>query len=220
MRILLAEDERSISDGISQAFRQEGYIIDCVYDGASALQAIELETFDLVILDLGLPRVDGLEVLKSIRQNKNPVSVLVLTARDSIEDKVRGLDLGADDYLAKPFDLKELSARVRSLVRRKQDVASHLMTCGDLELNSDACVVKRSGELVSTTRKEFLILSELLLNQGRVLSKDQLVQLTYGWGDALDSNAIEVHIHNLRKKLGKTLIKTVRGIGYIIESQS
>ena len=217
MRILLIEDDLLLGDGLHAGLSHEGYTVDWIKDGAAADQALKQDEFDLVILDLGLPKLSGLEVLQKFRKNGGKTPVLILTAQDSIECKVKGLNTGADDYLTKPFDLDELSARLRALQRRKVDRASSLITHGPLTLNPDTHSVTLENENLHLSRREFALLQKLLDTTGVVISKESLAQTLYGWGEDIDSNALEVHIHNLRKKLGNDFIKTVRGVGYIVE---
>ncbi len=219
MRVLLVEDDELLGDGVRVGLKQFGYVVDWVKDGQSALQAILSETFDTIVLDLELPRRSGLEVLKSARSRNITTPVLILTARELVEDRVKGLDAGADDYLVKPFDLGELSARIRALQRRTAARAELIITYGDLSLDPAARTAFLKGEPVILSRREFALLHKLLENIGRVLSREQLTQTLYGWGDEIDSNALEVHIHNLRKKFGHQVIRTIRGVGYVIEKE-
>lgn len=217
MRILLAEDDPLLGDGLLKGLAHEGYVVDWVKDGLAASHALKVEKFDLVVLDLGLPKRPGLEVLREFRAAGSTVPVLILTARETIEDRVKGLDSGADDYLTKPFDLDELSARLRALQRRFSVRATLAIFYGSIELDPAAHSVKQNGEVISLPRREFTLLQKLLENPGRVLSRDLLTQTLYGWGEEVDSNALEVHIHNLRKKFSGDFIKTIRGIGYMAE---
>lgn len=217
MRILLVEDDPLLGDGVRAGVAQEGYAVDWVQDGKSALAALEAERYDLVLLDLGLPRMSGLDVLAALRSRGNGVPVLILTARDRVADRVAGLDAGADDYLVKPFDLDELAARVRALARRQAGRAEPVIRHGDIVLDPAAHSVTLDGTPVELSPREFGVLRELLQNAGTVLSKARLEQSLYGWDQELGSNAVEVHIHHLRRKLGTHLIKTLRGIGYTVE---
>ena len=217
LRILLVEDESALGEGIRVALKPEGYTVDWVQDGASALHALSHEAFDLAILDLGLPRRDGLEVLSRLRAGANPVPVLVLTARDATEDRIAGLDAGADDYLVKPFDVNELKARLRALLRRSFQRPQPILSHGEIRLDPVKHQVSYRGQAVPLQRKEFLLLHELLAQPGRVLTRDKLQQSLYGWGDEAESNTLEVHIHHLRKKLYPELIRTVRGVGYLVD---
>jgi two-component system, OmpR family, response regulator QseB len=217
MRILLVEDEELIGSGICAALKHYGYAVDWLRDGATALHALKVEKFDVIILDLGLPKKDGLEVLSEARRSGIKTPVLVLTARDTVLDRIKGLDTGADDYLTKPFDLNELHARVRALQRRFVDRATPTICYGELELDPGAHTITIGGNLLNLPRREFALLQKLLENIGQVVSREALMQTLYGWDEDVDSNTLEVHIHNLRKKLGLNLIRTVRGIGYIVE---
>lgn len=217
MRVLLVEDDRMLGDGVQAGLGAAGFTVDWVRDGESALTALASEAFAAVLLDLGLPRRDGLSVLAELRRVGNGVPVMILTARDQIADKVRGLDLGADDYLVKPFDLDELAARLRALVRRASGRADACLRHGDLVLDPAARTVIQRGEAVSLTSREFDLLSVLLDAAGRVLTRRALEEQLYAWGEALESNALEVHVHHLRRKLGADLIRTVRGVGYMVD---
>jgi two-component system response regulator QseB len=214
MRILLVEDDELLADGIKTSLTLANFLVDVVHKGEYAVHALSCEQFDLCILDIGLPGISGFEVLSQVRQSGDNIPVLMLTARDQISDKVRGLDQGADDYLLKPFDVEELKARIRALVRRTHREGSSLQKMGDISVDTQAFQVFKGEQEVKLSPKEFSVLNELLLHRGRVLSKDQLTELVYGWSEDLDSNAIEVHVHHLRKKLGNELIQTVRGVGY------
>jgi two-component system response regulator QseB len=216
MRILLVEDDPQLGDGLMVGLRQAGFAVDWVRDGHAADLALSSETFDLVVLDLGLPRLSGMEVLKRARDRGRTTPVLILTARDATDDKVAGLDAGADDYLVKPIDLDELTARIRALTRRSAGRAAPLLTHGDLALDPAAHSVTLAGQPVELASREFALLQMLLESAGRVLTRSQLEQSLYGWGDEPDSNALEVHIHHLRRKLGSELIRTLRGVGYTI----
>jgi two-component system response regulator QseB len=217
MRVLLVEDDELLGDGLRTGLIQAGYTVDWTKNGLAADQALQNETFDLVILDLTLPKIDGISLLQKMRSRGNTTPVLILTARESIEERVRGLDSGADDYLTKPFDLDEVCARLRALQRRFASRALPLLVHGDLSLDPASHLVKLKEESVTLPRREFALLHILLENEGRVLSREHLTQSLYGWGEEVDSNALEVHIHNLRKKFGQPFIRTIRGIGYMIE---
>lgn len=216
MKILLVEDDRLLGDGICSGLAQAGFAVDWAKDGREAELAVAGESYDAVILDLGLPRVPGLEVLRGARAEKNPVPILILTARDTVTDRIAGLDAGADDYMVKPFDLGELQARLRALVRRANSQVESVITHGDLRLDSVGHSVTFEGRAVALSAREFAVLQQLLLNTGRVLSKAKLEEKLYGWGDEIESNAIEVFVHHLRRKLSPQLIRTVRGVGYMI----
>lgn len=217
MRILLVEDDESLGDGMCVALKREGFIVDWLKDGVQAVHAIQEESFELVILELGLPRLDGMSVLASIREQAIDVSVLVLTARDAIDDRVRGLDAGADDYMVKPFDIVELVARIRAIARRAKGRAVSSLVYGGISVFPESQRVTFDGKDVLLTRREFVLLSELMGRPGHVFTRDALVQALYGWGEEIESNTLEVHIHHLRKKLYNDLIRTIRGIGYVID---
>lgn len=217
MRILLVEDDRLLGDGVKAGLAGAGFAVDWVRDGEAALAALAAESFTAIVLDLGLPRRDGLSVLSALRGAGNPVPVLVLTARDQVVDKVRCLDLGADDYVVKPFDLDELAARLRALVRRSQGRADASLRHGDLVLDPAARSATLKGVPVALTGREFDLLRMLLDAAGRVLTRRMLDEQLYVWGEAVGSNALEVHIHHLRRKLGSELIRTVRGVGYMVD---
>jgi two-component system OmpR family response regulator/two-component system response regulator QseB len=216
MRILLVEDDQQLGDGLTIGLRQAGFAVDWLKDGHMADQALQSEAFDLVVLDLGLPRLSGMEVLSRARQRGQTMPILILTARDATGDKVAGLDSGADDFLVKPIDLDELTARIRALTRRSAGRAAPLLIHGELSLDPAAHTVTLAGQPVELSSREFPLLQMLLENAGRVLTRSQLEQSIYGWRDEPDSNALEVHIHHLRKKLGNDLIRTLRGVGYTI----
>ncbi|GGN25162.1 DNA-binding response regulator [Marinomonas arctica] len=219
LRILVVEDDASLADGLVTALKREGYTVDVLHDGIHALEALANEVFDLVVLDLGLPRLDGLAVLRQIRANENAVPVLILTARDALEDRVAGLDLGADDYLVKPFDVTELKARARALLRRSYGRAISEISYKGLVLYPASHKVTYQDKEVNLTRREYALLHELISQPGHVFTRDVLQQLMYGWGDDVESNALEVHIHHLRKKLSPDLIRTIRGIGYVVDQE-
>ncbi len=215
MRILLVEDDRMLGDGLQAGLTQAGYAVDWLRDGEAAVAALSTESFAAVVLDLGLPKRDGLSVLQWLRGRQDATPVLILTARDQLEDKVRGLDLGADDYVLKPFDLDEIAARLRALVRRAHGRPQPVLSLGEVELDPAARRVTCAGQAIELTPREFDLLHLLLENSGRVLTRRTLEEQLYTWNDAVDSNALEVHIHHLRKKLGNELIRTVRGVGYM-----
>lgn len=217
MRILLVEDDPALGEGIRTALKPEAYTVDWLRDGASALHALSHESFDLAILDLGLPRLDGLQVLRRLRAAANPVPVLVLTARDATSDRIAGLDAGADDYLVKPFDVEELKARLRALLRRSFSRSQPLLEYRGIRLDPVTQQVSYQGQEISLPRKEYLLLHELLAQPGRVLTRDRLGQVLYGWDQDVESNALEVHIHHLRRKFFPELIRTVRGVGYLVD---
>lgn len=216
MRILLVEDDRLLGEGLLAGLRQAGFATEWVADGVAADAALQAEPFTAMVLDLGLPRLSGLELLKRLRGRASPLPVLVLTARDTSRDIIAGLDAGADDYMVKPCDLGEMAARLRALIRRAAGRAAPLLEHGALALDPAARQVRHAGKPVELSTREFDLLHELLLNAGRVLTRQQLEARLYPWGEEIESNAIEVHIHHLRKKLAPALIETVRGVGYLI----
>jgi two-component system OmpR family response regulator/two-component system response regulator QseB len=216
MRILLAEDDPLLGDGLRAGLRQSGFQVDWVRDGVAAERELRAEPYAAAVLDLGLPLMDGMAVLASIRRAAVKTPVLVLTARDAIPDRIRGLDLGADDYVVKPVDLHELAARLRALVRRAHGQPEERLVSQDVVIDPASRTVHRGGVAVTLPAREFDLLHALMLNAGRVLSREQLEQHLYSWGREVDSNAVEVHVHHLRRKLGNGLIQTVRGVGYIV----
>ena len=218
MRILLAEDDPILGDGLRAGLRQQGFAVDWVRDGQAAERELLGGGFEAAVLDLGLPLKDGMDVLRTLRARRCSLPVLVLTARDAIPDRVSGLDTGADDYVVKPVDLFELGARLRSLVRRAHGNPQQLLQCGPISLDPAARQVRCQGETVSLSQREYDLLHALMRSSGRVLTREQLEQQLYSWGYEVDSNAIEVHIHHLRKKLGAQAIQTVRGVGYTMPS--
>lgn len=220
MRLLLVEDDRMLGSAILAGLRQVGYAVDWVYDGEAADVALRGDEYDIVVLDLGLPKKPGLDVLRALRQRGSSIPVLILTARDTVDDRVRGLDSGADDYLVKPFDLDELYARLRALTRRQSGRSTPLMRHGDLELDPASHTVRQKNHVVDIAPREFSVLQTLLENSGRVVSRARLEESLYAWNEEVESNAIEVHIHHLRKKLGADLIRTIRGVGYIIDKSA
>lgn len=216
MRLLLVEDDALIANGVRGGLKLAGYTVDWVQDGQAATLALANGVYDLVLLDLGLPRKDGIQVLNELRGKGNNIPVLVLTARDTVADRVKGLDSGADDYLVKPFDLDELIARVRALLRRRSGRADPVIRHGPVQLDPAARRVELDGKPVNLSPREFTLLHALLEQPGVVLSREQLEERLYGWDEEVSSNAIEVHLHNLRRKLGSNLIRNVRGVGYCI----
>lgn len=216
MRLLLIEDDVALGEGIRLGLVRAGYTVDWVQDGKAALHSLQLETFDLAVLDLGLPKLDGLEVLRRLRMGGSTLPVLVLTARDATDDRIAGLDAGADDYLVKPFDLAELQARLRALLRRNAGRARVLIEHEGITLDPISQQVHFRAQPVTLTPKEFQLLHELLSPPGRVLTRERLTQLLYGWNEEAESNTLEVHIHHLRKKLAPELIHTIRGVGYLM----
>jgi len=218
MRVLLVEDDPLLGDGIRTALIREGYVVDWLTRGRDALEAVRVEPFSLVILDLGLPDIDGLAVLREIRRHSS-LPVIVLTARDAIEQRVQGLDAGADDYVLKPFDLHELLARMRVVTRRAEGRSTQLLAIGRLSIDEAQREVCWEGKPITLGRREFALLLELARNRDKVMSRPKLESLLYGWGEEVGSNALEVHVHHLRRKLDKHLITTVRGIGYRLDSR-
>jgi DNA-binding response OmpR family regulator len=216
MRLLLVEDDPLIGDGLQAGLSQLGYTVDWLKDGPSAAMALASDQFDLIVLDLGLPGQDGMSVLDEFRRNGGITPTLILTARDAVEDRIAGLDAGADDYLVKPFSLDELAARLRAIARRQGGRASPELSHGEITLDPAARKVTRNGEPVELTAREFAILEQLLSRPGEVFSRDRLEEALYGWDEGVESNALEVYIHHLRKKLGRELIRTLRGVGYMI----
>ena len=216
MRILLVEDDEPLSTALSSSLRGANYVVDCVYRGKEALAMLAADQTDIVILDLGLPDMDGLEVLRQIRQKVKDMPVIILTARDKVTDKILGLDAGADDYLPKPFDMDELFARLRVLERRLGTASTAMVKIGEVALNTQTLELAVGGEAVSLPRRELMLLKVLMENRGRIQPKQKLESRLYEWGDEVSSNTIEVHIHHLRKKLPENFIKTIRGVGYSI----
>ena len=219
MRILLAEDDPLLGDGLRAGLRQLGFLVDWVRDGVAAEREIRTHPYAAAVLDLGLPLKDGMAVLQDVRRAGISLPVLVLTARDALPDRIRGLDVGADDYVVKPVDLNELGARLRALVRRSHGQPQERLNAQDIVLDPAARSVLRSGTPINLSAREFDLLHTLMLNAGRVLSREQLEQHLYSWGQEVDSNAIEVRIHHLRRKIGGTLIQTVRGVGYMLQRE-
>jgi two-component system OmpR family response regulator len=219
MRILVVEDDPVLSDGLSRSLRHAGYAVDTAQDGKLADDLLSVHAFDLVVLDLGLPGLDGLEVLRRMRRRPSAAPVLILTARDAVEDRVAGLDLGADDYMVKPFNLAELEARVRALVRRAQSATTARLTHGALTLDTAARRAFVGDDALELSAREVALLEALLLSSGRVVSKDQLADRLYGVSDEVGPNAIEVFVHRLRRKIepAGVVIRTIRGLGYLVE---
>lgn len=216
MRLLLIEDDIHLANGLRESLRNDGYSADIVSTGKEGLAAVTSGDFDIVILDLGLPDLDGLDLLKQIKKIKNSQPVLILTARDGIENKVKGLDLGADDYLAKPFSIEELLARLRVIERRYGTHSSSVIKHNQVELDTQGHTVFVNEVEQKVSRREYMIIKSLLENLGRIQSKEQLENKLYEWGEEVASNTIEVHISNIRKKLPDNFIKTVRGVGYVV----
>ena len=217
MRLLLIEDDEVLGDGIVAGLKEFSYITDWLRDGRQMESAIASTEYDAIILDLGLPGESGLTLLVKLRKMGKNLPVLILTARDTIDDKVKGLDLGADDYMIKPFDLDELAARLRALIRRDHGRTSPLLKHNDLEMNPAEHSVVKGNTTIELSAKEFSLLQLLMENSGKALSKRKIEDNIYAWSEEIESNAIEVHIHNIRKKIGPDIIKTIRDVGYIIK---
>jgi len=218
MHILLVEDDAALASSLQQALKNQNYVVNAVVTGTTALDAINTDTPDIVILDLGLPDMDGLEVLSRLRKRHSTLPVLILTARDKVDDRIAGLDGGADDYLAKPFAMPELFARLRVLERRQTTAKTSKIVVGDITLDINQDTVELDGVELDLPRREYMLLKSLLENAGRVQTRNALEARLYSWGEEVASNALEVHIHHLRKKLGADLITTVRGVGYKIDA--
>ena len=219
MRILLVEDDRMIGEAVEQALKDAAYAVDWVRDGQTALTTLESQTYGIVLLDLGLPKKDGFEVLRTIRAKNNPVSLLIITARDALEDRIRGLDAGADDYVLKPFEMTELLARMRAVVRRKAGVAGPVLTNGRLCLDPAIREVSLDGRPTRLSSREFSLLHALMVRPGAILSRSELEDRIYGWNEEVESNVVEFLIHALRKKLGSDAIKNVRGVGWMVSKE-
>lgn len=216
MRILLAEDDPLLGDGLRAGLRQQGFQVDWVRDGMAAERELRAQPYAAAVLDIGLPLKDGFDVLAAIRHAGLKLPVLALTARDAVPDRIRGLNLGADDYVVKPVDLGELAARLRALVRRSHGLPQELLRAQGVVLDPAARAATLAGEPVTLSGREFDLLHALMLSAGRVLTRDQLEQRLYSWGQEVESNTIEVHVHHLRRKLGSSLIQTIRGVGYLL----
>lgn len=216
MRVLIVEDNPLLGDALAAGLKQRGFEADWVQDGHDAQAAIRVEPFAAVVLDLGLPGLRGLELLRGERARGNKVPVLILTARDAVQDRIAGLDSGADDYVVKPTDLDELAARLRALVRRSKGEPAPVLQIGQLVLDPAARMVTLGGQAMDLPPREFTLLQELMLNAGRVLSREQLEERMYRWGDEVESNAVEVHVHHLRRTLGAQIVKTIRGVGFMM----
>ena len=222
LHLLLVEDDAPLADGLANSLRQSGYSVDWSANGRAADAALMTREYDLVILDLSLPGLDGFEVLRRLRAQNKPLPVLILSARDASAERVRGLDSGADDYLTKPFDLEELEARVRALIRRSQGIASAVVGCAGLSLDTKARRVLNKGEAVELTGREYALLELLVLRAGHVVSKQQIAESLCEWGDEISPGAIEIHIHRVRKKIdgAGVALRTLRGFGYMLETQA
>lgn len=217
MQILLVEDDQALASALHEALRQQDYAINVVATGEAAIYVINTDPPDLVILDLGLPDMDGIEVLKRVRQKQHDLPILLLTARAQVEDKISGLDSGADDYLAKPFEMEELFARLRVLARRLNTSKTAEIRIGEVRLDINLKTVSLGSTELELSRKEYMLLTSLMENAGRVQTRHALESRLYSWGEEVASNALEVHIHHLRKKLGSDFIKTIRGVGYKVQ---
>lgn len=218
MRILLAEDDELLGVGLRAGLQQQGFEVDWVRDGQAALRELLALDYEAAVLDLGLPRLDGMEVLATLREQGRSLPVLVLTARDAVQSRIAGLDTGADDYVVKPVDLHELAARLRALVRRAHGLQQTVLQAGQVQLDPVGHVVTLAGQPVDLAQREYALLHALMRNPGRILSREQLEAQIYSWGSEVASNAVEVHVSHLRRKLGANLIDTVRGLGYRIGS--
>jgi two-component system OmpR family response regulator len=216
MRVLLVEDDRMIGEVVTQALKEASYAVDWVRDGQTALNTLAVQLYDLVLLDLGLPKKDGLDVLRSIRGKNNPVPVLIITARDTLDDKIRGLDSGADDYVLKPFEMTELLARMRAVSRRKSGTAGPVLSNGIISLDPATREVQVDGQNTVLSAREFALLMALMVRPGAILSRADLEDRIYGWNEEVESNAVEFLIHALRKKLGAKAIQNVRGMGWMV----
>lgn len=219
MRLLLVEDDQILGDGISKWLRESDHAVDWLDNGETALHALLTQEYELIVLDINLPGQSGLDVLKNIRSEGNDVPVLLLTARDTVADRVKGLDMGADDYLIKPFDLDELSARIRALQRRRSGRSDPEIKYQDILMDLASHTVSKAGKSIDLSSREFVLLQFLLENTGKVLSKNKIESYLYAWHDEISSNTVEVHIHHIRKKLGNDLIRTIRGVGYTIDKK-
>jgi two-component system OmpR family response regulator len=220
MRVLLVEDDRMVGAAVVQALKDAAYAVDWVTDGQTAIEAAEAETYDVALLDLGLPETDGQEVLRRFRQTGRRLPVIIVTARDGIDDRIDGLDLGADDYLVKPFEIRELLARMRAVLRRQGSGASSVLSNGKLSLDPATRQATFSGEASVLTAREFAVLQALLVRPGAILSRSDLERHIYGWNEEVESNAIEFLIHAIRKKLGTLSIRNVRGVGWMVDRSS
>ena len=216
MRLLLIEDDPMIGASAREGLRQDGFSVDWVHDGNEALAALAANAFDVVLLDLGLPRTSGEQVLRAIRRAGNDVPVLIITARDGVRDRIAGLDSGADDYIVKPFDLDELAARIRAVLRRHAGRSDPLLRVRDITFDPATRRVTRRGVPIALSARELALLHALIERPGAILSRAQLEERVYGWGEEVESNAVEVHMHSLRKKLGADFVRTVRGVGYVV----
>jgi len=217
MRVLLVEDDKMIGAAVAEALKDSAYAVDWVRDGVLAIEAVRNETYDIALLDLGLPMMDGLEVLKKVRAGSGRLPVIILTARDALSDRIHGLDLGADDYLVKPFEIGELLARMRAVLRREGSGAPPILTNGQLQLDPATREASFSGETAVLSAREFALLQALLARPGTILSRAELERHLYGWSEEVESNAVEFLIHSVRRKLGATAIRNVRGVGWMVD---
>lgn len=217
MRVLLVEDDAMIGEAVSVALKDAAYAVDWVKDGAAASHTLELGGHQAVLLDLGLPRRDGLEVLRRLRQTGSALPVIIITARDGVDDRIKGLDFGADDYLSKPFDVNELLARLRAVIRRQGGQAMPLLSNGKVTLNPATREARRGDAVVPLSAREFALLHALLLRPGKIMTRTELEEQLYGWNEEVESNAVDFLIHGIRKKLGADIIKNVRGAGWLVE---
>lgn len=220
MRILLIEDDRMVGAAVAQALKDAGYAVDWVTEGRTAVEAAELEAYDLALLDLGLPAPDGLDVLRRFRQIRDQLPVIIVTARDGVDDRIGGLDLGADDYIVKPFEIRELLARMRAILRRQGSGGSPILSNGTISLDPATYEASHGSETCRLTAREFALLQALMTRPGTILSRDDLEGRIYGWNEEVESNAIEFLIHTIRKKIGTTAIRNVRGVGWMVDRPS
>ena len=220
MKILLVEDDELLGDGVVEGLRHFGHVVNWLMEARSVISSLQNEEYNLVVLDLGLPDMDGTDLLAKIRSTGLTIPTIILTARDQIEDKLSSFELGADDYLVKPFDIRELEARIRALVRRNKGDASEIIALGKVNLNCANRTIEYEAESKSLSRREFPIVELFFRSPDKIFSREKLESLSYGWGDEVESNAIEVHIHNIRKKLSPDAIKTIRGVGYMLISKA
>jgi two-component system, OmpR family, response regulator len=220
MRVLLVEDDRMIGESVRDTLKDRSYAVDWVRDGTPALTSLATHIYDAILLDLGLPGTDGLDVLRAVRREDNPVPLIIITARDSVEDRIRGLDEGADDYLIKPFEISELLARMRAVIRRRGGQAAPILTNGALTLDPATREASSGGVLMRLSSREFALMQALMIRPGAILSRADLEDRIYGWNEEVESNAVEFLIHSLRKKLGAAAIKNVRGVGWMVSKQT
>jgi len=220
MKIILVEDDKLIAKAIKQTLKDAAYAVDWVADGESALHSVELQNYELMLLDIGLPDKNGFEVLNLLRSHKNSLPVIIITARDAVDERIKGLDLGADDYLVKPFAVNELLARIRAVIRRHEGVTQPLLSNQSICLDSTTHTVSYQNKDIPLSAREYALLRILLLRQGKILSRAELEEAIYGWNEEVESNAIEFIIYSVRKKLDKTIIKNIRGAGWMVEKMS